>query len=367
MTPDGLTRLVGVLVARFDEVLGPVVEDGVIRLRPISSAGDLPTGVTDEQGPGTYRVLPTGTDLRFSYGPAVDSLKAIVQPPSTPVWTMRRRDGSLIAEASEPTITTRAVIGVRACDLRALAKLDRTQIGGAHADPAYLAARRGLFLVATDCVVTASTCFCDEPGGGGASDRGHDLAITEVDSPDSPDGVRYVVRAGSDAGTAVMDELRLDPAPDDLLGRADRLLRSAMRAIERELPGDARSRVLDPHHPRWDDVAARCLTCGNCTAVCPTCFCTDMVDRIDLDGETATRSRVWDTCFSLEYSHLGPGPHRTSPMSRYRQWLSHKLGSWHEQFGESGCVGCGRCITWCPVGIDIVAEVEALAPQVATP
>ena len=360
MSADGLARLVALLVERFDEVIGPVADGGVVRLRPIESADDLPTGVTDIQGPGSYHLRETGSALRFSYGPSVDSLKAIVHPPAVPVWTMRRRDGSLIVDAAEPSTTTRGVIGVRACDLRALAKLDRTQIGGAHADPAYGAARHGLFLVATDCVVTAQMCFCDEPGGGGASDRGHDLALTEMEQPE---GVVYVVRAGSDAGAAVVAELGLDPAPAELIDRADLDLRTAMRNLERELPGDAHERVLDPSHPHWSDVAERCLTCGNCTAVCPTCFCTDMVDRIDLGGDTATRTRVWDTCFSQEYSHLGPGPHRATPMSRYRQWLSHKLGTWHDQYGESGCVGCGRCITWCPVGIDIVAEVEALEPR----
>jgi sulfhydrogenase subunit beta (sulfur reductase) len=136
----------------------------------------------------------------------------------------------------------------------------------------------------------------------------------------------------------------------------------------RSLPADAATIVLaDLEHPRWDDVAERCLSCGNCTAVCPTCFCTDTADRIDLDGRTAHRERMWDTCFSLEYSHLGDGPARSSPRSRYRQWLTHKLGTWHDQFGESGCVGCGRCITWCPVGIDLTAEVEALATPGAAP
>jgi sulfhydrogenase subunit beta (sulfur reductase) len=119
-------------------------------------------------------------------------------------------------------------------------------------------------------------------------------------------------------------------------------------------------------HPRWDDVAERCLTCGNCTLVCPTCFCSSIEDTSDLAGEEAARTRVWDSCFSLDYSYIHGGSVRTSGRSRYRQWLTHKLGTWHDQFGTSGCVGCGRCITWCPVGIDITAEVAALRGEEGT-
>ena len=358
MPASGLHRLVDLLAERFDEVIGPVLVDGVVRLRPIQSADDLPVGVADAQAPGSYRVETTGTSLRFSYGPSPDSLKAIVHPPTSPVWTMRRSNGSLIVDAALHGTTTRAIIGARACDIRALAVLERTQTGGPHVDPAFAANRAGMFLVAVDCTDPSATCFCDSPGGGVASEHGHDLALTECETPS---GLSYLVRVGSPAGRSVVDELELDVAGPEDVRRADLEIRYAMRAMIRELPANAHDVVSDLAHPRWTEVGDRCLTCGNCTAVCPTCFCTDMTDAVGLDGETATRTRVWDTCFSLEYSHLGAGPHRESPAARYRQWLTHKLGTWHEQFGESGCVGCGRCITWCPVGIDLTAEVEALS------
>jgi ferredoxin len=361
MGPDGLRRLVDLLVERFDAVVGPVVAEGVVRLRSITSADDLPVGVADDQEPASYRLHATASALRFSYGPSLDSLKSIVHPPSTPVWTMRRRDGSLVVESARHATNRTAIIGARACDVRALAVLERTQTQP-HADPAFAANRHGLFIVTVDCTVPPPTCFCDTAGGGGASKIGHDLALTELDRPD---GVTYVVRAGSDAGRSVVESLGLEPADSALARVADLDVAEAMEDLVRQLPADAREAVLISDHPRWADVADRCLTCGNCTAVCPTCFCTDMVDDVSLDGATATRTRVWDTCFSLEYSHLGPGPHRGSPAARYRQWLSHKLGTWHDQYGESGCVGCGRCITWCPVGIDIVAEVSALASSEA--
>ena len=358
MQAAGLERLVELLGQRFDEVIGPVLVDGVIRLRPIDSAADLPTGITDAQEPGSYRVRQTSTELRFSYGPSLDSLKSIVHPPSSPVWTMRRRDGTLIVDPALHGTTTRALIGARACDVRALAVLERTQTGGPHIDPAFAAHRDGLFLVAVDCTHPASTCFCDTPGMGPSSEGGFDLALSEIETRE---GVSYLVRAGTAAGTEILDLLRLEPASPVHVRLTDVEIRHAALSMVRELPANTDVAVLDSVHPHWGEVGERCLTCGNCTAVCPTCFCTDMEDAVALDGETATRTRVWDTCFSLEYSHLGAGPHRESASARYRQWLSHKLGTWHAQFGESGCVGCGRCITWCPVGIDLTEEVEALS------
>jgi ferredoxin len=363
MSSSGLDRLVSLLVRRFEEVIGPVAVDGAIRLRPIESIDDLPVGVTDEQETATYRLRSTGTELRFSYGLGPDSLKALVHPPRSPVWTMRRSDGSIAVEvATHPTVS-RAVIGVRACDIRALRVLEHTQTGGPHPDPAFAANRAGLFLVAVDCTLPAPTCFCDTAGNGPASHHGYDIAMTELDGERGP---VYVVRVGSERGRDVVDELHLREAPELLVRQADLELRYAAREQIRELTTNAAQVVVAADHPHWHDVAARCLTCGNCTAVCPTCFCTDMDDRVSLDGETATRERVWDTCFRMHYSHLGGGPQRETPLERYRQWLSHKLGTWHEQFGESGCVGCGRCITWCPVGIDLTAEIEALAEPVQT-
>jgi sulfhydrogenase subunit beta (sulfur reductase) len=107
-------------------------------------------------------------------------------------------------------------------------------------------------------------------------------------------------------------------------------------------------------------VASRCLGCANCTLACPTCFCASVSDTTDLEGETAARVRRWDSCFTLDHSYIHGGSVRASLRARYRQWLTHKLASWIDQFGVSGCVGCGRCITWCPVGIDITEEVAAI-------
>ncbi|WP_325063331.1 4Fe-4S dicluster domain-containing protein [Halovulum marinum] len=117
----------------------------------------------------------------------------------------------------------------------------------------------------------------------------------------------------------------------------------------------------NPDHPHWDVVADRCLSCANCTLACPTCFCSDVEDVNDLTGDHTERWRTWDSCFTADFSYVHGGSVRRSTKSRYRQWLTHKLSTWHDQFGSSGCVGCGRCIAWCPVGIDITAEAAAFA------
>jgi ferredoxin len=365
MTSADFVGMVDALCDQFDEVIAPVLVDGVIRLRPIDGSDDLPVGATDDQRPGSYRSTATGGAQRFSYAVGPDSLKALVHPPRSPVWSMTRDDSGAVAVSVTPTRPVRrAVLGARACDLAGLDRLGRTQLDGPHPDPHHAAARAGLFLIGVDCSRPAPTCFCESTGTGPFVDGGADLSMTELEDND---GVHYVMRAGSEQGREFAESLDLQPAGPDAVAAAERA-RGRMPTTERSMSPDAASIVLDDlDHPRWDDVAERCLTCGNCTAVCPTCFCTDMDDRVELDGHTAHRDRVWDTCFSLEYSHLGSGPVRASARSRYRQWLTHKLGTWQDQFGESGCVGCGRCITWCPVGIDLTAEVMALATPGATP
>jgi len=110
-------------------------------------------------------------------------------------------------------------------------------------------------------------------------------------------------------------------------------------------------------------VAERCLACGNCTAVCPTCFCHRQLAEGDLGGVAGATDRVWDSCFSPGHSLLGGRPLRSDTAARYRQWLTHKFCDWEAQYGRSGCVGCGRCIAWCPVGIDVTGELADLLEE----
>jgi len=171
-----------------------------------------------------------------------------------------------------------------------------------------------------------------------------------------------VMELGSAAGAELVRDLRYRPATGVEIAAAERVVARTSDQMGRTLETNGLKELLqaNANHPRWDEVAERCLTCGNCTNVCPTCFCTTTDDATDITGTISERVRRWDSCFTLDFSYVHGGSVRSSARSRYRQWITHKLAHWIDQFGSSGCVGCGRCITWCPVGIDITEEATAI-------
>lgn len=359
---DGLDELIAVLAADGWTVLGPVVRDGAITVGPVGGIDDLPRGVADSQQPGRYRIEARDDDSLFGYASAATSFKPVLLPPRQLLWRATvRSDGFDIRRPDDP-VPRRALLGVRSCDLAAIRTLDTVlaaRVGGRPArDVDYVAARQASFVVAVACGTPADTCFCTSMGTGPAPGQGYDLALTEVLDGEH----RFVVGIGSDRGAAVMAQVahhRAEPADTEA---ARSVVAHAVDIIDRHLDTVGLASLLDDEveHPLWEDVAERCLACGNCTAVCPTCFCTSVDDVSDLPGQHAERWRVWDSCFTSGFSYVHGGPVRSSTASRYRQWMSHKLGTWHAQFDGSGCVGCGRCLTWCPVGIDITAEAAEL-------
>jgi sulfhydrogenase subunit beta (sulfur reductase) len=360
--PDALEALVAALRGRGYRVLGPTVRDGAIVYDELESAAELPVGWTDRQEPGSYRLERRDDEARFGYAAGPHSWKQFLFPPRIRLWGARRNGDSGPEIEEEPLDPTPlAFLGVRACELHAIAIQDRVFTGGRSVDRDYAARRAGAFVVAVNCSEPAGTCFCASMGTGPRVGAGYDLALTEI----LDGGHRLLAEPGSERGAEVLGELPSRPAEEADLEAAGRVVERAEARMGRAMPaGDLRDLLASNlEHPRWDDVAERCLSCTNCTLVCPTCFCSTVEDHTDLTGEHAERWRTWDSCFSLDHSYIHGGSVRPSGRSRYRQWLTHKLGTWHDQFGSSGCVGCGRCIAWCPVGIDITEEIAAIGER----
>jgi NAD(P)H-flavin reductase len=354
-----LDRLFEVLREEGRTVVGPRVRDGAIVLDEVESVADLPTGWTDEQAPGRYRLVPTGSERCFDFTVGPQGPKRYFQPPRVTTSTATRSNGDVAFAPVTPEPESIAVVGVRACELAAMRIQDRALAAGPFVDDDYRARRAAGLVVAVQCTRAGSTCFCTSMGTGPEITEGHDLVLTELD-----DG--FLIGFGSQAGAQIVERLGAATASEgQRAAAADGV--AACRSTMEGRPGVAADglpdRLMDRlDHPRWEDVADRCLACANCTMVCPTCFCTSVGAVSDLDGAVTQTERRWDSCFNGDFAKVAGGNFRPRRKDRYRQWLTHKFATWHDQFGTSGCVGCGRCITWCPVGIDVREELAAIAP-----
>ena len=340
-------------------VIGPVARDGVISHEVIDSADDLPVGWTETQSGGRYRLEPTGTEERFAFSSPSTSWKRFLYPERTMLLRVTREGDDVVVAEPNQEVKPVAFFGIRSCDLAAIGIQDRVFLDPEAVDPTYQALREDVFIVAAACGSPAQTCFCESMGPGPSPRLGYDLTLRELSTIT---GIEYLVEEGSKRGRVLLAEIPgRDVYPSDF-DAASAQHESAVALMERSIaPADPPAAAKNLDHSRWDNIAERCLACGNCTMVCPTCFCSTTVDTTDLSGDVAERWREWDSCFTLDFSHMHGGSVRTTVASRYRQWLLHKLVTWQDQFGTSGCVGCGRCITWCPVGIDLTQEIALLA------
>lgn len=369
--PAGLQGLIDTLQRLGYQTVGPQVREGAVVYGNLDFVDQLPRGMIDRQDGGSYRLEKRDGAGLFDYVVGPDSLKKYLFPPCETLLSCQRTNGQWQFRSAEVAHTPLAVIGLRSCDLHALAVQDRVFLEGPYVDPGYATRRQDLFIVAVNCRQAAPTCFCHSLNTGPEVRDGFDLVVSEVEN-------QLIVQVGTERGAEVMVQVDWVPATlsqMQLLQEASTALKQAMHKRENSaadgVDGGQRQRSLNPDglrnllmdnldHPRWAEVAERCLACSNCTMVCPTCFCAAIEEVSDLTGDQVQRERRWDSCFTAEHSYMNTGTVRKSTTSRYRQWLTHKLATWRDQFGVCGCVGCGRCITWCPVGIDLTEEVAAI-------
>jgi len=339
--------------------IGPTIRDAAIVYEEIGSEHDLPIGWTEEQDGGTYRLKRRNDEARFGYNAGPESWKRYLFPPSTLLLKAQRTPEGFHAETCPDQAGPYAFIGVRACDLHAIAIQDRTFLKGPYVDATYKKRREEAFIVAVNCGQATRTCFCVSMETGPMAKTGYDLALTEILENGRHE---FLVDVGTERGGEIALHLPAQPATEGDTAAAQRMIGRAVAQMGRTMETTGLKELLyrNMEHPRWENVAARCLSCANCTMVCPTCFCSTVEEVTDLTGDNTERWRRWDSCFTAAHSFIHGGSVRPTTLSRYRQWMTHKLATWIDQFDTSGCVGCGRCITWCPVGIDITEEVRAI-------
>jgi len=354
-----LDTLFSVLKEEGYTVVGPTLREETIVYGELDSPQDLPAGWTDEQDGGKYRTRRRDDGALFGYVVGPHSWKKFLLPPELRLWSATTGGGELQVKPEKEDTTKFAFIGVRSCELEAIHVQDKVFTKGPYASVQYKSRRDNVFIVAVNCTQAGGTCFCVSMNTGPKATSGFDLALTELVEKGRHS---FVVDVGSELGEEIMEKVAHKTATQPEETAADRAVARAASHMGRTLDRTNIKELFYAsfNHPRWEAVEKRCLACANCTMVCPTCFCTTVEDTTDLSGKHAERWRKWDSCFVGDFSFIVGGSIRQSTKSRYRQWITHKLAYWIDQFGTSGCVGCGRCITWCPVGIDITEETRAI-------
>ncbi len=356
---DALQAVFHNLVSEGYTLVGPTIESEAIVHAQVQTIDELPIGWTTEVGPAEYRLKQRDDGQFFAYTTGPHSWKRFLYPPKVELYSVSRNGKELQTTPNQDPVSAYAFIGARACDIAAIKAHDRILMHDLHPDPHYRHRREKAFILGVNCTEPGNTCFCASMGTGPRCTIAFDLALTELED-------HFVIEIGSPMGAKMLEDSHWELAGEQEISRADDKIEAAKNQMGRTMdPSDMPDLLYENlEHPRWDDVAERCLSCTNCTQVCPTCFCTDVIDHSNLTGSKTKRIRVWDSCYNLDFSYVHGGQLRPTIRSRYRQWLTHKLASWIDQFGSSGCVGCGRCITWCPVGIDLTVEVAAIRGEV---
>ena len=355
-----LHKLLDMVIALGYMPVGPVVREGAIVYDELCGVQDLPEAWTEDQEAGTYRLKRRDDAALFGFNNGPHSWKKYLFPPKSKLWQAVKMDGGgFTIEEPKDVAKPFAFIGVRACDLHAIQVQDRVFMNEQHPDPLYTSRRQGALVIAVNCGQAAKTCFCTSTNTGPRAETGYDLALTEILDGDDH---YFVAEIGSKKGLSLMAEIPHAEAGSRHILRAEQSSKRAEAQMGRQIDLSDIKELLYRNYDneRWDELEKRCLACGNCTMACPTCFCSKVEDATDLTGDHAERWREWDSCFTMDFSYIHGGSVRQTIHSRYRQWLMHKLATWVEQFGTSGCVGCGRCITWCPVGIDLTEEVRLI-------
>ena len=250
------------------------------------------------------------------------------------------------------------ILGVHPCDIHSLKILDLV-FGGTYVDDYYFARRKNTAIIGIDCVPD-DLCFCRSMGTDFAED-GFDLFLSDIDDA-------YLVRVGTSLG-------------DDMVNAASSLFQDVNQQAREEYKKRSNERrkhfkvdveiwdlpeIMDLEYESqvWQEVGDKCLSCGTCSMVCPTCYCYDVFDELNLDAQSGERKRRWDSCLFKDYALVAGGHNfRAERSSRVKNRYYHKERGFVAQYGRPACVGCGRCIAACPAGINIIDVITKLRSE----
>jgi ferredoxin len=321
--------------ANVDELLGELLTEGRRLVAPVREGERV-----------VFQEVASPAEIDFPEVNTTLPPKETLFPRTEPILDFATVSGALELKGASPEIPETVLYGVRPCDAAGLDLLT-TVFSDEPKDLFFVERRAHTVVISVACTTPGPVCFCTAVGFGPASERGSDLLLVELGSD------RYLSRVASEAGRELVEHHRHLFIEDETVSYPRLADELAARVERTESLVDAGPRLREAFDDEsWDRVALACLGCGICAFTCPSCHCFDLIEEGTPDR--GSRLKVWDCCaFSSFTVHASGHNPRPDQAARYRQRLLHKLTYFPERYGDSMCVGCGRCIVHCPVGQDI--------------
>jgi sulfhydrogenase subunit beta (sulfur reductase) len=323
-------------------------------LKDLAKDYDLFAPVRLAEGVSVYKKIDPAEEIDLDSSNPQKPVKEVFFPQSEAMLRFEKAENRQRVTSTDEVKKPRVVLGARACDIQAISLLDDVFLGKEYTDVYFLQKRKTTTLIGFACNHPLSTCFCASTGGGPFTREGSDLFFIDL-------GEAYLVEPLTEKGKALTQNKLFAKASAKEIALASDLEKKAVKKSDASLPVEGIEKKLDQlmESRFWDRVHEKCIGCGVCTFLCPTCHCFDIVD--EAVNEQGQRVRNWDTCLSSLYS-LETSGHNPRPTGRERtrQRVMHKFNYFPKNFKKIACVGCGRCILYCPVNFDIRQVIQEI-------